>query len=721
MQSKYTDERLREIIASMSVREKAAQMTQLNANIIATDENGDITGPALSMHLTKEDVLAVGSTLNYRGADIMIRMQKEHMAGDPNKIPLAGMMDVIHGCRTIYPVPLALGCTFEPELVEKLCAMAAKEATAYGIQVTFAPMADLARDARWGRVVETTGEDPYMNSLYAAAATRGFQGDDLSDETKVAACLKHFASYGAAEAGRDYNTVDMSERTAREFYWKAYKAAVDAGVAMAMTSFNVYDGIPLTANKHLTQDVLRKEWGFDGVIISDYNAFGEMTTHGYEQDGARIADRAFEAGEDIEMMSLNYLDNMEKLVKSGKISESELDEYVFRILKLKRDLGLFDNPLRGMSAEREKSQCLTDENRALAREAAEKSAVLIKNEQILPLKAGKIALIGPFADTGEIIGTWHCYGEAADTVTVKAAMEKTGLDFAYAAGCDWKLKSDDVSGFEEAVAVARRADVVVMCVGEHQDYSGESKSRGDICIPPVQKKLIEEIKKVNENIVLCIFCGRPLTLTDVLPLCKAAAVVWQPGTEGGSAIVNLLTGKANFSGKLSMTFPCHVAQCPIYYNHMSTGRPKPSEDFDGSYVSMYVDIPNAPLFPYGYGLSYSQFEIGKVRLSSDKLERGGKITASVSVANTSKTDGYATIQLYIHDLFASRVRPVKELKAYKKVYIKAGESIDVCMDIDENMLKFWDENMKYLAENGEFDVYVGEDSSTENSARFTLA
>lgn len=406
------------------------------------------------MHLTKEDVLAVGSTLNYRGADIMIRMQKEHMAGDPNKIPLAGMMDVIHGCRTIYPVPLALGCTFEPELVEKLCAMAAKEATAYGIQVTFAPMADLARDARWGRVVETTGEDPYMNSLYAAAATRGFQGDDLSDETKVAACLKHFASYGAAEAGRDYNTVDMSERTAREFYWKAYKAAVDAGVAMAMTSFNVYDGIPLTANKHLTQDVLRKEWGFDGVIISDYNAFGEMTTHGYEQDGARIADRAFEAGEDIEMMSLNYLDNMEKLVKSGKISESELDEYVFRILKLKRDLGLFDNPLRGMSAEREKSQCLTDENRALAREAAEKSAVLIKNEQILPLKAGKIALIGPFADTGEIIGTWRCYGEAADTVTVKAAMEKTGLDFAYAAGCDWKLKSDDVSGFEEAVAVA---------------------------------------------------------------------------------------------------------------------------------------------------------------------------------------------------------------------------------------------------------------------------
>lgn len=720
MLSKFSDERLREIIDSMSVREKAAQMTQLNANLIMTDENGEITGPALDMHLTKEDVYSVGSTLNYNGVQKMINMQKDHMERDPHKIPLLGMMDVIHGCHTVYPVPLALGCTFEPELVEKLCAMAAKESAASGIQVTFSPMVDLARDARWGRVVETTGEDPYMNSLYAAAATRGYQGDDLGDGNKVAACLKHFAAYGAAEAGRDYNTVDMSERTAREFYMKAYKAAVDAGIAMAMTSFNVYDGIPLTANKKLTQDVLRNEWGFDGVIISDYNAFGEMKTHGYESDGARIANRAFDAGEDIEMMSLNYLNNMEKLVKSGRISEQQLNEYVFRILKLKRDLGMFDDPMRGMSVQREQNECLTESNRALAREAAEKSSVLIKNDGVLPVKSGRIALIGPFADNGNILGTWRCYGKPEDTVTVKAAMENENLQFDYARGCDYEFAATDKSGFEEAIATARRADTVVMCVGEYQDYSGESKSRGDITIPALQVELIKEIKKVNENIVLVIFTGRPLVLTEVLPLCKAAMVVWQPGTEGGRAITNLLTGKANFSGKLAMTFPYHVAQCPIYYNHMNTGRPKPGEDYKGAYVSMYIDIPNTPLFPYGFGLSYSKFTIGRVELSSDKLERGGKITAVVNVSNESDVDGEEVVQLYLHDLYATRVRPVKELKAYKKILIKAHESVDVEFEIDENMLKFWDENMNFVAENGEFDVYVGDDSATENKARFAL-
>ena len=720
MLSRFSDDKLREIVTAMTVREKAAQMTQLNANLIATDENGEITGPALEMNLTKNDVYSVGSTLNYTGVEKMMSMQKDHLERDPHKIPLMGMMDVIHGCRTIYPVPLALGCTFEPELVERLCSMAARESAACGIQVTFSPMVDLARDARWGRVVETTGEDPYMNSLYAAAATRGYQGDDLGDNHKVAACLKHFAAYGAAEAGRDYNTVDMSERTAREYYMKAYKAAVDAGIAMAMTSFNVYDGIPLTANKKLTQDVLKKEWGFDGVIISDYNAFGEMKTHGYEQEGARIASRAFEAGEDIEMMSLNYLDNMEKLVKSGRIDEKQLDESVLRILKLKRDLGLFDDPMRGMSAEREKNECLTAENRALAREAAEKSSVLIKNDGVLPLKTGKTALIGPFADNGNIMGTWRCYGDAADTITVKNAMESAGMAFGYACGCAKEIFADDKSGFEEAIALARRSQSVVMCVGEDQDYSGESKSRADITVPALQVELIKEINKVNDNVILVIFTGRPLVLTDILPLCKAAMVVWQPGTEGGSAIVNLLTGKSNFSGRLAMTFPRHVAQCPIYYNHMNTGRPKPDENYKGAYVSMYIDVPNSPILPYGYGLSYSRFDISPVKLSADKLERGGKITASVSVTNNSDTDGEEVIQMYLHDLYASRVRPVKELKAYKKILVKARETVSVEIEIDENTLKFWDENMKYVAENGEFDVYMGDDSSTENKARFAL-
>lgn len=720
MISKFSDEKLREIISSMTVREKAAQMTQLNANLLTTDENGEITGPALQWSLTKEDVHAMGSTLNYRGVKACMEMQKAHLENDPHAIPLMGMMDIIHGCHTIYPVPVALGCSFEPQMIEELYSMAAKEAAASGVHVAFAPMCDLARDARWGRVVETTGEDPYMNSLYAAAATRGFQGDDISDAHKVAACLKHFACYGAAEGGRDYNTVDMSERTAREFYLKAYKAAVDAGIAMAMTSFNIYDGIPMTANKAMTVDLLRKEWGFDGVVISDYNAFGEMVPHGYEQDGAKIALRAFEAGEDIEMMSPNYLFNMEKLVKSGKIDEKELDERVFRILKLKRDLGLFDDPMRGMSEEREKTECLTPENRELVRKAAEKSCVLIKNDGALPLKDEKVALIGPFADAGNIIGTWRAYGKSEDTVTIKAAFEKDGKQFTYARGCGWELKADDESAFEEAVAVARRADKVVMCLGEEQDYSGEGKSRANIVIPALQVKLLEKIKEVNDNIVLVLFTGRPLILTDILPLCKSVVLVWQPGTEGGSAIENLLYGKVNFSAKLSMSFPYSVGQCPVYYNMMNTGRPCYGDFEKMGYSSRYLDIPTRPFLPYGFGLSYSKFEYGKVTLSSDKMERGGTITASVEVTNASETDGEEVVQLYIHDLFASRVRPIKELKAFKKLPIKAGETVLVEFEIDENMLKFWDENMDYVAENGEFDIFIDGSSATENKARFIL-
>ncbi len=721
MKSKFSDSDLREIIAKMTVRQKAAQMTQLNANLLLTDADGEITGPAAEMNLTKEDVATIGSTLNYRGANNMISLQREHLKSDPNKIPLLGMMDVIHGCKTIYPVPLALGCTFEPDLVRDLCAMAAKESAACGIQVTFSPMVDLARDARWGRVVETTGEDPFMNCLYAKAAVKGYQGDDLSDNTKIAACLKHFAAYGAVEAGRDYNTVDMSERTAREFYLKAYQAAVDAGIALAMTSFNVYDGIPLTANKELTQGVLKGEWGFDGVIISDYNAFGEMCTHGYEKEGENIALRAYEAGEDIEMMSLNYLENMEKLVSSGKIDEKDLDEYVFRILKLKRDLGVFDDPERGVSVQREESECLTSENRALAKKAAEKSCVLLKNDGVLPLdKADGIALIGPFADSGDILGTWRCYGDASETTTVYSAMKKACANVAYAKGCGYELKDFDKSGFEEAVALARRSKTVVMCVGEYQDYSGESKSRADITIPANQVELIRQINRVNDNIVIVCFGGRPLVINEVLPLCKAFVMAWQPGTEGGSAITDLLIGKANFEGKLSMTFPYHVAQCPIYYNHMNTGRPKPGEDFGGAYVSMYIDVPNKPLFEYGYGLSYSKFEIGQVKLSSDSMTSDEKIIASVTVSNCSDVDGSEVVQLYLRDRFASRVRPVKELKGYKKIFVKAGESAVVEFEIDVEMLKFWNEFMEYTAEKGEFDVFVGASSDTENSAEFKL-
>lgn len=727
MKSKFTDSDLRQIISDMTIKEKAAQMTQLIASLISLNAEGDVTGPAAQLNLTKEDVYAVGSVLNFRGADMVVNMQEEHIKNDRHHIPLLPMMDVIHGCRTIYPIPLALGGTFEPELIEKLCAMAARESTACGCKVTFAPMVDLARDARWGRVMETTGEDPYMNCLYAKSAVKGFQGDDLSDPDRIAACLKHFAAYGAAEAGRDYNTVDMSERTAREYYLPAYKAAVDAGIAMAMTSFNIYDGIPLSANKKLAKDMLRDEWGFDGVVISDYNAFGEMVTHGYENSGEEITRRALESGVDIEMMSLNYLNNIEKCIESGKISLKEVDECMFRILKLKRDCGVMDDPTGYIADKDEEKDCLTKQNRELVRIAAEKSAVLLKNDGILPLKDKKIALIGPFGDTGEILGMWRCYGRAQDTVTVKTGFENAGVQCEYAKGCSYGMFDEDESGFAEAIEAAKKADTVVMCVGEWQDYSGEGKSRGKIDIPPLQVRLINEIKNVNDNIVLVVFAGRPLVMTDIMPLGKAVVWAWQPGTEGGNALAELLTGKANFEGKLAMTFPYHVAQCPIYYNHMSTGRPKPRDDYRGgkyyndrAFISMYVDIPNAPLFPYGYGLSYSKFETGAVTLSSDTMEKGGCVYAEVTVKNVSEADGAEVVQLYIHDKLATRVRPVKELKDYKKVYLAAGQITTVRFEITEDKLKFWDENMNFAAEPGEFEVYIGFDSDTDNKARFTL-
>jgi len=719
--SKYDDQFLIDIVNKMSVREKAAQLTQLNLGLVTPDEDGDITGPAKKMNLTLETLNSIGSVLNFSDPLVVKRAQDNHMANDPNRIPLGFMQDVIHGFKTVYPVPIALGCSFEPELVEKCCAMAAKEASLGGVQVTFAPMADLARDARWGRVVETTGEDPYMNGLYAAAAVRGFQGDDLSDKDHVAACLKHFAAYGAAEAGRDYNTVDMSERTLREFYLSGYKAAADAGVAMAMTSFNVYDGIPLTANKALTEGVLRKEWGWDGVIISDYNAFGEMKPHGYEGDGVEIAKRAFAAGEDIEMMSLNYLENMEKLIESGDITMEQLDASVLKVLKLKRDLGLFENPYRGADEEKLKSVWLCPEHRELARKAVEKCSVLLKNDGELPLnEKDSVALIGPFADAGNVMGTWRCHGKPEDVTTVYAAMQAGGYSVKYAKGCDYRLDAEDEEGFTEAIELAKSSDKVVMCIGEEQDYSGEGNSRGIIDVPALQVKLLKEIYKVNENITVVLFTGRPLVLTEILPYAKAIACVWQPGTECGSGITNLLFGKVNFSGKLSMTFPYHVAQCPIYYNHMSTGRPKPNDEHKGGYISRYIDIPNGPTYPYGYGLSYSEFEIGNITLSNDTLTRDGKLTASVLVKNVSKVDGSETVQMYIHDKYASRVRPVKELKDYRKIDLKAGESEVVTFEITENELKFWDENMNYVSENGAFEVFIGNDSRTTNKAEFEL-
>lgn len=710
----------KKLLAKMSLRDKLAQLTQLNAVFFTADSRADATGPLQEVNIGREDVVGVGSTLNFKGADTMKNIQTKAIEQDPNKIPLLFMMDVIHGFRTIYPVPLGLAASFSPELVRECCSMAAKEASLGGVQVTFAPMADLARDARWGRCMETTGEDPYLNCRYAAAAVEGFQGD--LGKNKLAACVKHYAAYGGAEAGRDYNTVDMSERTLREYYLPAYKAAADAGVEMVMTSFNVFDGVPASGNAKLVDGILRKEWGFDKVIISDYNAFREMMIHGVADSEEEAAYRAINAGNDVEMMSACYYHCMEKLIESGRVRIEQIDKAVLRLLELKDKLGVFDNPYSDADEEECKRVWLCDEHRALSRRAAEESAVLLKNNGVLPFSDSvkKVAVIGPFGSTGDIMGFWRCNGQADDTVTVLEGVKnllKTA-EVEYALGVDGALDATDESGIAKAVEIAKRADAVILTLGEPQDDSGEGNSKLNLELADVQYKLLDEVLKVNKNTAVLLFNGRPLAIKRLHDTAPAILDIWQPGTEGGSAAANLLFGKVVPSGKITMSFPFATGQCPVYYNHYNTGRPVKEDGKRVKYHSTYIDGQNAPLYPFGYGLSYTEFEYSPVTLSAQTLKEGSKITASVTVKNAGKIAGKETVQLYIRDLIGSVVRPVKELKGFEKIELKAGESKKVEFTITPDMLAFYDIDLVKRAEKGEFTVFIGGSSAVESGVNF---
>ncbi|MBO5212765.1 MAG: beta-glucosidase BglX [Clostridia bacterium] len=712
---------IKKLLKKMTLDQKIAQLCQFNARCLLPDVTGEITGPAKALDLTKEDIAYCGSTLTFADANSMIEVQKKHLELDPNKIPLLFMHDVIHGYRTLYPIQLALGASWDADIVKECSRMSARESAAGGVHVTFSPMVDLVRDARWGRCMESCGEDPYLNSVMARAQVEGFQGNLDSDED-ICACVKHFAAYGAAEGGRDYNTVDMSEYNLRENYLAAYKSAVEAGAQMIMASFNTINGVPAIANKWLLKDVLRDEWGFDKPVISDYAAFAELTAHGYSPDDKESARLALNATADIEMMSTCYLKNLRALVEEGKVSEEQIDESVLRILELKDKLGLFENPYRYANPEKEKALALCPEHRAIARKAAQKCAVLLKNDDILPFDKNikNIAVIGPWSDVG-MIGEWPGHGEPEEAVTViegiKNALASSNVTMAK--GCEGVLNElPDDKRINEAVKTAKEADAVILCVGEHSKQSGEAHSRADINLSPAQARLVKEVCSANKNTVCVLFCGRPIVLTDIIDTVPAIFVAWQPGTEGGNAIADLIFGNVNFEGRLPMTFPLCVGQVPIYYSQMSTGRPQLQPD--QIYCSRYIDCPNEPLFPFGYGLSYTSFEISSPVLSQAQMDKNDTVVVSAKVKNTGGVSGKAVVQLYIRDLFASRTRPVKELKGFTKVALEAGEEKEVSFEITEKDLAFYGASGNFEAEAGDFHIFLALDSTSKDFVTLNL-
>ena len=714
------------LLSKMTLKEKVGQLVQLNASFFRKNNEAAITGPAAKLNITPADVANAGSTLTFIGAAAMKSIQENATAKNPHHIPLLFMQDVIHGYRTIYPIPLGLGCSFDPDMVYELARMTAKESAVSGVHVTFSPMADMVRDARWGRVMESTGEDKEVNCRMVDAFVRGYQGDDLKGKYDIAACVKHFAAYGAPEGGRDYNAVEMSDRHLRQTYLPAYKAAVDAGARMLMASFNTIGGVPSTGNKYLLGDILRGEWGFDGLVISDYDAYREMIVHGAYENEKEAAFAAFDAGCDIEMVSAHFYVYVEQLMAEGRVTMEQIDQAVLRVLQLKEDLGLFENPYRSADEEEEAKLHLCAEHRDLVRRAAEQSAVLLKNDGVLPFSdtVKKVAVVGPFADEHGILGEWVCAGRDEDSVTVLQGIQNLlpGADIVCEKGCSWDIFDTDTSGIDAAVAAAKDADVVVLCLGEHQQYSGEGNSRADLCLPFAQRELAKAVCAANPNTAVVLFSGRPLVLTELVEQAPAVLEMWQPGTEGGSAAANLLFGKVNPTGKLTMSFPWCVGQVPISYDRQNTGRPVPSaKKFPVTrYTSRYIDAPVDPLFAFGHGLSYTTYTYGELTVSGDTLTPDGKLTVSVDVTNSGDMAGKETVQLYIRDRVASAVRPIKELIDFGKVELAPGETKTVTFTVTEDKLRFWNRDMQYTSEAGAFDVMVGPNSETLQTARFEL-
>ena len=662
----------------------------------------------------------LGSTLNVRGAQRTNQLQRIAVTESRLKIPLIFGFDVIHGYRTIFPIPLGEAASWDPAAVERSASIAAAEARAAGVHWTFAPMLDIARDPRWGRITEGSGEDPYLGSLMARARVRGFQGTDYSAPDKVVACAKHWVAYGAAEAGRDYNTTDVSERSLREVYFPPFKAAVDAGVGTFMSAFNDLDGVPASANRFTLTDVLRGEWKFDGFVVSDYTSVEELIKHGVAANGADAAREALNAGVDMEMVSRLYNKHAGELIKERKLSEQTIDEAVRRVLRVKFRLGLFDQPF--VDERLERTAIFNSANVAAAREMAARSMVLLKNDHnVLPLDKNvrSIALIGPLADSRQdMLGSWTGDGKPEDAVTLlqglKAKVPQTRIN--YAKGCD--VKCDKADGFAEAVRAAKESDVVIIAVGESADMSGEAASRSSLDLPGRQLDLVKAVQATGKPTVVVLMNGRPLTINWIAENTPAILETWFAGTQAGNAIADVLFGDVNPGGKLPVTFPRSVGQIPLYYNHKNTGRPP---DANNKYTSKYLDVDWTPLFPFGYGLSYTQFKITNLKLAAGLMRPDAKQTVSVEVENVGKRAGDEVVQLYIRDLAASVTRPVKELKGFQRVTLQPGEKKRLQFTLGPEQLGFYDRRMRFVVEPGEFRVMVGSNSEDLIEANFKVS
>ncbi len=725
-QEKSIDQKVDSLIKLMTLEEKVGQMNQYNGF-------WDVTGPAPHggnaevkyQHLKNG---LVGSMLNVVGTEEVRKLQQLVVEETRLGIPLIFGYDVIHGYKTLAPIPLAEAASWDMEAIEKSARTAAEEASAVGLNWTFAPMVDISRDARWGRVMEGAGEDTYLGTCIAKARVKGFQGDDLSQSNTIAACAKHFAGYGFAEAGKDYNTVDVGTATLYNSILPPFKAAVDADVKTVMNGFNTLNGIPVTGNSFLQRDVLKEKWGFEGFVISDWASIMEMIPHGFAKDLKHAAELGAKAGSDMDMESYAYVKHLVENVKEGKVDETLVDDAVRRILKVKFELGLFDDPYKYCNEEREKERLHHKDNHASVLDMAMKSIVLLKNEHnLLPLKKDhqKIAVIGELADDkNSPLGSWRLGSDDNSGVSVIEGLKAYTEDFKYAKGPkifyeganflnEVGVNETDRTGIDEAVELAKESDIVLMVLGEHGFQSGEGRSRTKLDLPGLQLELLQAVHEVNQNIVLILMNGRPLTINWEAENLPAILETWQLGSQAGNAVAKVLFGDYNPSGKLPMTFPRSVGQVPIYYNHFNTGRPNPEANV---FWSHYSDEKNEPLFPFGYGLSYTTFEYSNFQIDDSDQN---SIKVSATITNTGDTDGEEVVQLYIHDKTASIARPVKELKGFQKISIPSGTSHNVEFNLTDKELGFYNHHYQYVVEPGEFSVMVGTNSQEGLTGTFT--
>jgi beta-glucosidase len=723
------------LMSKMTVDEKIGQLN------LVTPGSGIPTGSVVSSDVEgKIKSGKVGGLFGVIGAEKVRQAQELAMKQSRLKIPLLFGSDVIHGHKTTFPIPLAISCSWDTAMIRQAAIMAAIESTADGLNWAFSPMVDIARDPRWGRVAEGSGEDPFLGSQIARAMVKGYQGNDLADKRTLLACVKHFALYGAAEGGRDYNSVDMSRNRMYNEYLPPYKAAVEAGVATIMSSFNDVEGIPASGNKWLLTDLLRKDWKFTGMIVSDYTSVNEMSNHRLG-DLQAVSALAIKAGLDMDMVGEGFLTTLKKSLQEKKISLADIDRACRKVLEAKYRLGLFDDAYRYIDEERSKNEVLTPENRAMARKVATQSFVLLKNDkQALPLKkTQRIALVGPLAnDKNNMLGTWSVSGDPQLSIPVLQGMQSKitssnlisftkGSNITddtslakrvnvFGMRADIDKRSPDAM-LEEALSIAKSSDIVVAVVGEATEMTGEAASRADITLPAAEQKLLKALYATGKPVVVVIMSGRPLVLTGSIEGASSVLQVWHAGTEAGNAIADVMYGDVNPSGKLSMSFPYSVGQIPVYYSQKTTGRP---QDLNNKFSSRYLDIPNEPLFPFGYGLSYTSFEYGDLKLSSGTMGKDGSIKASIQLTNTGKYDGAEVVQLYVEDKVRSITPPSKELKAFQKVSLRAGESRTIEFAITNEMLKFWNASLQYVSEPGAFGVHIGGNSRDLKSAFFEL-